>query len=217
MLPDPGSSSDESVEFLVTDLVTGESSRLLSRARRQFKFRTPWWIISLSTILLVSIIALFARANLAVFGNRFGVQLPQHCPASPLKYNDLSFPPAIGQDPLWLSGFATQQPLGSASVHLDPNATSPNGYMVPILWSMQAYFTEPITVVGSSVDSSQSDILQFDPQQQPVLFIDPSTADTTTNDWLQWHSAIYIPTSGCYAIHAAWDTGGWTAYFAANL
>jgi hypothetical protein len=142
-----------------------------------------------------------------------------------------SFSPGLGALPMWVTGFSTSA-AGQRAVldHLQRAQPPEAGWFQQVLLVSSTNFTGAITIQGGIEGS----ILPlwfgvFPPGIAPrssfgliqtitVRPLDISVSNHTTDDqtWSILPINLYIAQAGCYYLKATWNTGSWTAYFAAG-
>ncbi|HEV2580490.1 MAG TPA: hypothetical protein VGT44_06520 [Ktedonobacteraceae bacterium] len=142
-----------------------------------------------------------------------------------------SFSPGLGALPMWVTGFSNPA-AGQRAVldHLQRAQPPEAGWFQQVLLVSSTNFTGAITIQGGIEGS----ILPlwfgvFPPGIAPrssfgliqtitVHPLDASFSNHTTGDqaWSILPINLYIAQAGCYYLKATWNTGVWTAYFAAG-
>jgi len=143
--------------------------------------------------------------------------LPASCPkANSLRdFNAPLDPPGLGDGSVWLNGFSG--PI-AALVHVQQATRPGEGWYETVTLFIAQSTTTPITFDGAS-QQTEGPLAFSNPDSTdvtPSLTISPQAHFITDGRWKTTFMDIYVPTSGCYSLHATWQTGSWTLYFAAG-
>ncbi|HEV2459784.1 MAG TPA: hypothetical protein VGS80_15620, partial [Ktedonobacterales bacterium] len=132
---------------------------------------------------------------------------------------------AVGDGSVWVDGFVGGSPA-TISITGDMNgAYSAWGWPVHIALAFKNPFSAVVTLAGSDVRSGAPLWLSFargggDTPPAPSFIIDPQQEQglimSGDSQAVWWNGTMYLPGSGCYALNASWQGGGWGNLFAAG-
>ncbi len=144
---------------------------------------------------------------------------PQNCGAVPT----VTASREVGKAPVWLYGFDGPR----ATIHLhgfsQPIVHNVYGWPIFIQLMVKDRFTLPVTLSGGNLRNGPTIFFAFYPGERPMdsiilgtqgLVVNPIQPETGQR--AVWIATMFLFSSGCYTLTAAWPGGRWTVNFAAG-
>ncbi len=148
--------------------------------------------------------------------------VPSTCPVAPEPMQiDPQYEKAMGGYPIWGIGFQ-----GPTAQLVFPNDLRPPqfifnttfGWGKEVLWIVRRSYTSgKVTLSGRNLTNNKPlafSVGGLGPRTEIQLY--RPLSDAMDQDWVLYHSRVYVPMAGCYELHITWDGGSWALNFAAG-